>query len=113
MTRDGHDQARLEAYHQSIAALKRRNDLDGLEALYKQRVNEFGPGTCYSAGYSRFLLNVRGDAQAAIDLSTRALNQDCNDTESRAQHVKWASHPDRKAGLREGAVAPASDVSRS
>lgn len=96
MTHDSSDRARVFAYRQLIGLLRARSDLDGMEALYKQQVEEFGPGTCYSADYSRFLLDVRGDAQAAINLSTRALNQNCNDSESReilglAQYVKWAT----------------------
>jgi tetratricopeptide (TPR) repeat protein len=96
MTHDSYDRARVFAYRELIDLLKVRADLDGMEALYRQQIQEFGPGSCYSAGYSRFLLYDRGDAQAAIDLSTRALNQNCNDSESRellglAQYVKWAS----------------------
>jgi hypothetical protein len=95
MTHDSYDRARVFAYGKLIDLLRERADLDGMEALYRQQVQEFGPGTCYSAGYSRFLLYVRSDAQAAIDLSTRALNQNCDDSESReilglAQYVKWA-----------------------
>jgi tetratricopeptide (TPR) repeat protein len=96
MSHDSHDQARTFAYRKLIAALETRSDLDGAEALYEQQVDEFGPGSCYSADYSRFLLDVRGNAQAAIELATRALNQNCNDTESReilglSQYVKWAT----------------------
>ena len=98
MTHDSYDRARNMAYENLIKLLKPRSDLDGIEALYKQRLAEFGSGSCYSADYARFLLQQRGDAQAAIDLSTRALNQACNDTQSRevlglAQYVKWAMTP--------------------
>ena len=96
MTHESYDRARVFAYRNLIDLLKQRTDFDGMEALYKQQVQEFGPGTCYSGEYSRFLLYVRGDAQAAIDLSTRALNQNCDDGESReilglAQYAKWAT----------------------
>lgn len=90
------DTGRREAYRQLVDILRKRNDLDGMEALYKQQIEDFGPGSCYSAEYSEFLLNVRGDPQAAIDLSRRALNQNCDDARSRAvmglaSYVKWAS----------------------
>jgi ankyrin repeat protein len=67
-----------------------------MEALYKQRVAEFGQGSCYTADYARFLLEVRGDTQAAIDLAKGALHQNCDDSESReilglAEYVKWAA----------------------
>jgi tetratricopeptide (TPR) repeat protein len=95
MTHDTYDRARADAYVHLLVLLEQRQDLDGMEALYKQRVDEFGPGSCYSAGYARFMLNVRGDTQGAIDLARRALNQNCEDSESRqilglAQYVKWA-----------------------
>jgi hypothetical protein len=67
-----------------------------MEALYKQRVAEFGPGSCFTADYAKFLLEVRGNTQAAIDLAKGALNQSCDDSESReilglAEYVKWAT----------------------
>jgi tetratricopeptide (TPR) repeat protein len=94
-THDTYDNARLDAYRQLIALQKRKNDLAGMEALYKQRVAEFGYGSCYSADYARFLLQQRGDANAAIDVARRALNQDCEDSSSRqilglAEYVVWA-----------------------
>lgn len=96
MTRDTYDRARLDAYRNLLKLLEQRKDLDGMEALYKQRVAEFGPGSCYSTDYARFLLNVRGDTQGAIDLATRALNQNCEDSHPRqiiglGEYVKWAS----------------------
>ena len=96
MTHDTYDRARATAYSQLLDLLKARKDQDGMEVLYKQRVAEFGPGSCYTADYARFLLDVRGNTQAAIDLATGALHQNCDDTESReilglAQYVKWAA----------------------
>jgi len=96
MRSDTYDRARLDAYSHLVALLRDRNDLDGMEALYKQRIQDFGSGSCYSAEYSLFMLNVRGDAQGAIDLTRRALKQNCDDSESRsilglASYVKWAT----------------------
>jgi len=96
MTHDTYDRARAAAYEQLLEFLKGRKDPDAMEALYKQRVAEFGPGSCYTADYARFLLEVRGDTQAAIDLATGALHQNCDDSESReilglAEYVKWAA----------------------
>lgn len=94
-THDTYDNARTMAYQELIALQKRKNDLDGMEALYKKRVAEFGYGSCYSADYARFLLQQRGDANAAIDVARRALNQDCEDSSARqvlglANYVVWA-----------------------
>jgi tetratricopeptide (TPR) repeat protein len=96
MTHDTYDRARLSAYSELLDYLKARKDYDGMQALYKQRVAEFGPGSCFTADYARFLLDVRGDTQGAIELATGALHQSCDDTESReilglAEYVKWAS----------------------
>lgn len=96
MTHDTYDRARADAYEKLLELFKARKDTDAMEALYKQRVAEFGPGSCYTADYARFLLEVRGDTQAAIDLATGALHQSCDDSESReilglAQYVKWAA----------------------
>lgn len=96
MTHDTYDRARAFAYDRLLDLLQQRRDYDGMETLYKQRIAEFGPGSCYSADYTRFLLQVRGDAQGAIDLARRALNQSCDDTVSRellglAEYVKYAA----------------------
>lgn len=95
ITHDTYDRARIAAYRRLIELLRERNDLDAVEALYKQRIAEFGPGSCYSADYARFMLNVRGDPKAAAGLARRALNQNCEDSESRqilglASYVIWA-----------------------
>ena len=95
MTHDTYDRARVFAYDKLLKLLEVRKDLDGMEALYKQQVAEFGPGSCYTADYARFLLQVRGDTQGAIDLATGALHQSCDDSESReilglGEYVKWA-----------------------
>lgn len=95
MTHDTYDRARHEGYSELIALLNQRKDFDGMEALYKQQAAEFGPGSCYTADYARFMLLERGNVQAAIDLARGALNQSCTDTRSRqtlglAEYVQWA-----------------------
>ena len=90
-----YDRARDAAYKPLIDLLLARSDLDGVEALYKKRIDEYGPGSCNSAEYSAFLLRVRRNAEAAIDLATRALNHNCDDSRSReilglAHYVKWS-----------------------
>jgi tetratricopeptide (TPR) repeat protein len=111
MTHDTYDRARADAYTHLLALLERKKDLDAMEALYKQRVEEFGPGSCYSADYSRFLLQQRGDAPGAIDLARRALNLNCQDADSRqvlglAHYVIWAqtSGPQRSEALNQARI---------
>jgi tetratricopeptide (TPR) repeat protein len=96
MTHDTYDRARDDAYQHLLKLIERRGDFDSMEALYKQRLAEFGPGSCYSTDYARFLLQVRGNARGAIDLTRRALNQSCEDSPARevlgmAEYVTWSS----------------------
>jgi tetratricopeptide (TPR) repeat protein len=88
--------AREDAYLSLLQLLEMRHDSDGMEELYRQRISEFGSGSCYSAAYARFKLDVRHDAQGAIDLARAALDLDCEDAPSRqilglASYVKWAA----------------------
>jgi tetratricopeptide (TPR) repeat protein len=98
MTHNPSDRGRKFAYQNLLELLGQKQDLDGMEVVFKQQVTDYGPGSCYSAEYSRFMLQIRGDVQGAIDLSKRALNKDCNDAPSRevlglAEYVKWADTP--------------------
>ena len=91
--------ARNDAYVQLTRLLIERKDLDGTESLYKARIAEFGPGSCYSNDYAKFKLYVRGDAAGAIALARGALEQDCDDAPSRkilglASYVQWAQGTD-------------------
>jgi tetratricopeptide (TPR) repeat protein len=111
MTHDTYDRARANAYQSLLALLEKRKDLDGMEALYKQRMAEFGPGSCYSTDYARFKLQVRGDTQGAIDLARGALNQNCEDSPARqvlglAEYVKWADStgPQRSDALNQARI---------
>lgn len=87
--------ARRNAYIFLLRLLEARQDADGMEALYKQRIDEFGNDSCYSADYARFKLYVRGDTQGAIAIARSALDLNCEDTPSRqilglANYVQWA-----------------------
>lgn len=106
VTHDRNDRARDFSYERLIALLRERKDFDGVETLYKQRIAEFGWGSCYSADYTRFLLQVRGNVDEAINSARRALNQNCDDAPSRellglAEYAKWA---DSKGSLRTEAL---------
>lgn len=95
MTHDRNDRARTFAYEQLLGLLRQRRNFNAMETLYKQQITEFGWGSCYSADYTRFLLQVRGNIDGAIDSARRALNQNCNDAPSRellglAEYAKWA-----------------------
>jgi tetratricopeptide (TPR) repeat protein len=94
-THDTYDRARLDAYERLLALLQKHQDLDGMEALHKQRTQEFGPGSCHSASYARFLLQQRGDTTAAIALARQAVQGSCNfafahEVLGLAYYVIWA-----------------------
>jgi tetratricopeptide (TPR) repeat protein len=95
-THDTYDRARLDAYAKLIDLLDERNDTDGVEALHRQRVAEFGPGSCHNAAYARFLLHRRGDGAAALAQARQAVDGSCGNDEGRqalglAHYVTWAS----------------------
>jgi Tfp pilus assembly protein PilF len=96
---DTYDRARLDAYRHLIALLGQKNDLDGLEALYKQRADEYEAGNCYNADYSRFVLQQRGDSERAIALARKAVDGHCTDPVAKeamglAHYVSWAKAPE-------------------
>jgi hypothetical protein len=111
MTHDRNDRARAFAYEQLLGLLSQRGNSNATETLYKQRIAEFGWGSCYSAEYTRFLLQVRGNIDGAIDSARRALNQNCNDAPSRellglAEYAKWAASkgPPRAEALNQARI---------
>jgi tetratricopeptide (TPR) repeat protein len=111
VTHDSYDRARVFAYRGLLEILQQRKDLDGMEVLYKQQVADYGPGACFSTDYARFMLQVRGNAQGAIDLARGALNKECEDSPSRevlglAEYVKWANEtgPERAESLNQARI---------
>ena len=88
--------ARRNAYVSLLNMLEARNDLDGMEALHKRRVEEYGAGGCFTAEYARFKLDLRHAADGAIELARRGLNGECAGSRSRqmlglASYAKWAA----------------------
>jgi tetratricopeptide (TPR) repeat protein len=108
---DTYDRARLDAYRNLLALLDRRQDSAGVEALHRQRATEYGPGSCYSADYARFLVHVRGDAAGALAFARAAVAGQCGNDEGRAvlglvHYMTWlaASGPTRDESLRQARV---------
>jgi tetratricopeptide (TPR) repeat protein len=95
-THDSYDLARVNAYIHLLTLLGERKDLDGMEALFKQRMADFGTKGCYTSEYARFMLQVRGNTQSAIDIARHGLDENCEGTPARqvlglAQYVKWGT----------------------
>lgn len=99
-THDTYDRARLYSYVHLLALLERRKDFDGMEALHKQRTEEFG-GKCFRIEYARFMLQQRGDTSSAINLARQSMNANCDmparEVLGLAHYVIWAdssnAHP--------------------
>lgn len=87
--------AKEMAYTFLLKRLQERKDADGLEALYTQRMREWGVASCYDLEYARFKLEMRGDARGAMDLARGALELNCRGGQARqilglANYVLWA-----------------------
>lgn len=94
-TEDTYDYARADSYRRLIALLERNKDLDGIEALYKATVTDFGEVTCFSVSYAKFLVQHRGDAASASTVARSAFGSSCSPDDARqvfglAQYVLWA-----------------------
>jgi Tfp pilus assembly protein PilF len=90
------DRARLDAYAHMLALLDPRKEMAEMEALYQQRAMDFGPGSCYSAEYARFLLSQGGDTAKAIALARESVGTRCSAESARetlglAYYVAWMS----------------------
>lgn len=93
-TRDTYDRARLFAYKRLFSRLEKKHDYDAIEKLYAKRAEEYGPGNCFGAEYSRFVLSHRDRPQVALTLAQEAVNNHCTDRTGRdvlglAYYVVW------------------------
>ncbi len=104
-THDTYDRARLDAYSHLIALLEARKDLDGAEALYMKRADEFGPGSCFNSDFALFLLRQRGNPEQAMLAARKAIDGHCQLPRARdalglAYYATWAKAPtDKQAEL--------------
>jgi len=94
-SKDTYDKARLDAYWHLITLLEQRKDFNGLEALYKQRAEEFDAGNCYNADYARFVLQQHGDTANAIVIARKAVDGHCENPWAKevlglSNYVAWA-----------------------
>jgi tetratricopeptide (TPR) repeat protein len=105
-----YQRARENAYILLIQLLEKRNDLDGAEALYVQRIEDLREAHCYKAAYARFKLTARHDPNAAIDLVRPALGLNCEAPPRQllglASYLLWAegSGAESEAALNQARV---------
>jgi Tfp pilus assembly protein PilF len=93
---DTYDRARREAFRRMLILLKERGDLNFMEALHKQRVDDYADEGCFNADYGRFMLLLRGNAQAAITSAKHGLAKGCEVDSARevlglAHYVIWGN----------------------
>lgn len=91
-TNDTYDRARQDAYEQLLQLLSQPRDLDGMEALHKQRVSEYGARSCYAIDYGLFALQERGDLETSLRLARQALERQCEQSRSllgMTYYAKW------------------------
>jgi tetratricopeptide (TPR) repeat protein len=107
-TRDRYDRARTWTYEKLIRLLWQRKDLDGVEALYRQRVADYKEASCAAAHLAEFLVLQRGDADAALATLRAAPQGGCGDEPGRqvlglANYLKWAkgTEPESAEALRQ------------
>jgi tetratricopeptide (TPR) repeat protein len=93
-TGDTYDHARLFAYDRLIRVLDERRDLDGLGALYKQRLADYGSDNCHGIDYARFLVIERADASSALGLAEATTDVRCTtykrEVMGLAHYVAWS-----------------------
>lgn len=98
-TQDTYDRARWDAYWHLLPLLERRDDLAGIEALLKQRAQEYPGKGCFSVDYARFLVLQRGDAAGAQAVMRDAASPACDESRKRlveglVRYVAWAQGGD-------------------
>lgn len=110
-TGDPNDRARIHAYDWILRLMDPR-DLDGIEAVHKRRIADYGAAGCPGLTYARFLVLQRGDAEAAEAAVQLSGDPDCDEgRELRGftRYLRWANakEPDRAEALRRArAIAP-------
>jgi tetratricopeptide (TPR) repeat protein len=95
-TGDKNDNARRQAYAKSLEILKGQHRLDEEEALLRQRVADYGSGSCRGIEYAYFLLIERGDPAGSTRLLQRPSQEECKGRSVRlllglSQYLGWAT----------------------
>jgi tetratricopeptide (TPR) repeat protein len=108
---DTYDRARRQAYARLIALNLQLHDLGSAEALYKQRIADYGNANCHGAGYANFLLYQKSDVDGALAVSQKlqpgqCAGSDANEISGAVNYVKWAAaqEPERSEFLRQARV---------
>jgi Tfp pilus assembly protein PilF len=101
-TRDTYDRARFDAYDNLVRLLDAKGDLNAMEALLKQRSDEYPAHECFAVDHARFLVLHRGDADAALAVLRDSPSPRCDEDVKRrvqglARYVAWSRAPEGQA----------------
>jgi len=103
-----YERARQDAYEHLLVLLENNKQWQDADALYEARIARYPDNGCFKAEYAAFFLDRRGDYNHAIDIGTKALEQNCNDgginTQmilAKAYYTKWATELSHSANQRE------------
>lgn len=87
-----------EIFSKLLKLLEEKNDLTGIDSLYKKRIAVLDE-SCQKTFYGQFKLYKMGDYNAAIDLGTKAHEQNCHSGArpliAAAYLTKWALDPSK------------------
>jgi tetratricopeptide (TPR) repeat protein len=91
-TRNTYDRARQDAYWHLLRMVE---DLDGQEALYKQRAADYPETACFGVHYARFLVLQRQDGPGATAVLRDTPSPECDADEVRkvqglVHYVRWS-----------------------
>lgn len=79
-TYDTYDRARMDAYWRLFALLDKRRQYDRMDALHRQRVQEFPANPCVRVEFAEFRLSRFEDHETAIEQAKSAHDDGCRDS---------------------------------
>lgn len=90
---DAYDRARLEAYRRLLALLDKKNQHERMDAVHRQRVEEFARTPCLRVDYAKFRLATFGDPENAIVQAKSAHADGCRESApvlGAAYYLSWS-----------------------
>jgi hypothetical protein len=109
---DANDRARHQAYFGLLEVYRAQTNMEAVEALYKQRWEDYPGYICYGTAYAHFMVSGRGNAPAADAIIKTLPPGTCETGEGRVlltlvRYVTWAGakQGERDEALRAARVA--------
>jgi len=98
-TRDTYDRARQDAFTNLLQLLEERQDLAGMESMYRQRAAEYPDADCFGPDYARFLVLQRSDPEGAAAALRVSPAPECaadrtREVQGLVHYVNWSRSTD-------------------